>query len=62
MLRLWGTSIGDAGLAHLKGLPSLYWLELTGTAVTNEGMTYLDAWSVPRCRPVTYDSRRSRPA
>jgi len=35
------TKIGDAGLAHLKGITALTWLSLADTRVTNEGLKHL---------------------
>jgi hypothetical protein len=42
-LRLAGTRITDAGLAHLRGLKQLEQLDASGTQVTPEGLKKLRA-------------------
>jgi hypothetical protein len=38
-LDLWGTKVGDAGLAQFKDCKDLRWLKLRGTQVTDSGLT-----------------------
>jgi serine/threonine protein kinase len=40
VLDLWGTKVGDAGLAHFKDCKNLRWLKLRGTQVTDSGLTH----------------------
>jgi internalin A len=44
-LSLSGSSVSDAGLAHLKGLTNLSVLELSGTHVTDAGLAHLKGLS-----------------
>ena len=42
----------DTGLAHLKGLSNLQWLNLVGTQVTDEGVRDLRR-ALPNCKAIT---------
>ena len=48
VVRLRGTQISDAGLAHLKGLTALEWLALNNTQISDAGIEELEA-ALPNC-------------
>jgi hypothetical protein len=58
-LSLGNTKVGDAGLAHLKGLTGLKSLDLQGTPVTAKGLEAFRA-AVPGCQ-IEHDGGKIEP-